>query len=155
MDVFPTLDDVYRKFGEASEAAQLIETELGTMLLLEGAIGEGLIGEDGKRATEILKDVSRQTLGTLVRKVKGKSSTTTELEVLLERALKDRNRLSHSFFLKHNLRRNSGEGRALMMKDLEEIHTILLEAYKGLLELDGIDLEVLAEKELPTGHLPI
>ena len=26
----PTLDDVYRKFGEASEAAQLLETELGT-----------------------------------------------------------------------------------------------------------------------------
>jgi hypothetical protein len=42
-----------------------------------------------------------------------------------------------------------------MMKDLEEIHAVLLEAYKGLLELDGIDLEVLAEQELPTGHLPI
>jgi hypothetical protein len=26
----PSLDDVYRKFGEAAEAAQLVETELGT-----------------------------------------------------------------------------------------------------------------------------
>ena len=34
----PTLDDVYRKFGEASEAAQLLETELGTMLLTVGAV---------------------------------------------------------------------------------------------------------------------
>jgi hypothetical protein len=155
VDNFPTLADVYRKFGEASEAAQLIETELGTVLLLEEAIGEGLIGEDGKRAAEILKDVARQTLGALIRNVKGKSSSTKELEALLEKALKERNRLSHSFFLKHNLRRNSGEGRALMMKDLDQIHTVLLEAYKALLELDGIDLEVLAEQELPTGHLPI
>jgi hypothetical protein len=155
VDEFPTLDDAYRKFGEASEAAQLIETELGTMLLLEEAIGEGLIGEDGKRATEILKGISRQTLGRLISNVKGKSSTTTELEVLLERALKERNRLSHSFFLKHNLRRNSGEGRVLMMKDLEQIHTVFLEACKALLELGGIDLEALAEEGLPTGHLPI
>jgi hypothetical protein len=29
-----TLDDVYSKFGEAAEAAQLLETELGNMLLL-------------------------------------------------------------------------------------------------------------------------
>jgi hypothetical protein len=38
MDERPTPDDFYRKFGEASEAAQLLETDLGTMLLfLEGA----------------------------------------------------------------------------------------------------------------------
>ena len=29
----PNLDDVYRKFGETSEAAQLLETELGNILL--------------------------------------------------------------------------------------------------------------------------
>jgi hypothetical protein len=28
-----TLNDVYQKFGEVSEAAQLLETELGTLLL--------------------------------------------------------------------------------------------------------------------------
>lgn len=33
----PTLDDVYCKFGFASEAAQLLETELGNMLLIAGA----------------------------------------------------------------------------------------------------------------------
>lgn len=30
----PSLDDVYRKFGEVSEVAQLLETELGTMPLM-------------------------------------------------------------------------------------------------------------------------
>jgi hypothetical protein len=29
-----SLDDVYRKFGETAEAAQLLETELGTLLFL-------------------------------------------------------------------------------------------------------------------------
>lgn len=29
----PGLDDIYRKFGEAAEAAQLLETELGNMLV--------------------------------------------------------------------------------------------------------------------------
>jgi hypothetical protein len=37
----PTLDDIYRKFGEVSEAAQLVETELGTMLLFFDVVGEG------------------------------------------------------------------------------------------------------------------
>ena len=48
-DRLRTLDDVYRKFGEASEAAQLLETELGTLLLWEQAIADDLLGEDGRR----------------------------------------------------------------------------------------------------------
>ena len=39
----PSLDDVYRKFGEVSEAAQLVETELGTLLLFPAAVAEGVI----------------------------------------------------------------------------------------------------------------
>jgi hypothetical protein len=40
-----TLDDVFRKFGESAEAAQLLETELGTMLLLIRGTEEKLITE--------------------------------------------------------------------------------------------------------------
>jgi hypothetical protein len=32
MTLMPTLDDVFRKFGETAEAAQLLETELGNLL---------------------------------------------------------------------------------------------------------------------------
>ncbi|MDQ7004839.1 MAG: hypothetical protein Q9N67_08075 [Ghiorsea sp.] len=39
----PSLEDVYKKFGFASEAAQLLETELGTILLISGAIEQNLI----------------------------------------------------------------------------------------------------------------
>ena len=52
----PTLDDVYRKFGEASETAQLLETELGTLLLAHKCIDAGLLeNPDPNRATAIYK----------------------------------------------------------------------------------------------------
>lgn len=60
----PSLDDVYRKFGETAEAAQLIETELGTMLLAARCIEEGLLEKQGPAlATDILDSVNRHTLG--------------------------------------------------------------------------------------------
>jgi hypothetical protein len=157
MDGLPTLDDVYRKFGEASEAAQLLETELGTLLLWEQAIAEDLLDADGKRATEIMSAINRQTLGTLIKNAKGISRSIEEIAALLDRALRERNRLSHSFYRQHNFRRNSGEGRALMMQDLETIHGVILEAYKELMLLGGTDLDALPKGPfaLPTGHLPI
>ena len=79
MDSLPTLDDVYRKFGEASEAAQLLETELGTLLFGEQAIAEDLLGGDGKRATEIMMAINRQTLGTLIKNAKGTSPSIEEI----------------------------------------------------------------------------
>lgn len=156
MDRLPTLDDVYRKFGETSEAAQLLETELGTLLLWEKAQEESLLGEDGERATEIMNGINRQTLGALIRNAKG-GQTLGEIEALLERALSERNLLSHSFYRKHNFRKFSEEGRAVMMRDLEDIHAIILEAYKALMLLAGTDLDELAKQEFrpPTGHLPI
>jgi hypothetical protein len=58
----PALDEVYRKFGEVAEAAQLL---------------------------------------------------------LLANALAERNQPFHSFYRKHNFRRNSKEGRAKMLEDLD------------------------------------
>ena len=49
-----TLDEVYRKFGEVSEAAQLLETELGTLLLTHKCIDGGLLDHPNAiRATAI------------------------------------------------------------------------------------------------------
>jgi hypothetical protein len=152
----PSLDDVYRKFGEASEAAQLLETELGTLLLKIGAIEANLLeNPDSERATEIYRRVNRQTLGQLIRSIGNASDSVAHLDDLLAQALKVRNRLSHSFYLRHNFRRNSEEGRAIMLKDLESIHDKLLEAYKAVMLLSGIDLDQVVVKELPIGHLPI
>jgi hypothetical protein len=43
-----------------------------------------------------------------------------------------------------------------MLEDLEGIHSALLDAYKAVLLLDGIDLDGMDGLDgLPTGHLPI
>jgi len=152
----PSLDDVYRKFGEASEAAQLLETELGTMLLMIGAIEADLIeNPDSERATEIYRRINRHTLGQLIKNLGRAADSVAHLEALLSRALAVRNRLSHSFYLRHNFRRNSEEGRAIMMDDLDSMHSKLLEAYKAVMLLSGVDLDRVVVETLPTGHLPI
>ena len=64
----PTLDEVYRKFGEASEAAQLLETDLGTLLLTHKCIDAGLFEHsDPRRASAIYKQINKETLGQLIR----------------------------------------------------------------------------------------
>jgi len=149
-DAGPTLDDVYRKFGDVSEAAQLLETELGSTLLWVEAVDAGLLETPDKElATAIYGKINRQTLGQLVKSLNRKDETIEALETLLVRAIKERNRLFHSFYRKHNFRRNSGEGRAVMMNDLETIHATLLDAYKAVMLLSGVDLEA----EIATGHV--
>ena len=156
----PTLDDVYRKFGEASEAAQLLETELGTLLLVHKCSDAGLLeNPDPSRATPIYDQISKQTLGRLIQSLGKVGASTVGLEQLLSDALVSRNRLAHSFYLKHNLRRNSDDGREVMLSDLEAIHKNLLDAYKAVLLLSGVDLEKLVAAQgdgaLPSGHLAI
>jgi hypothetical protein len=158
----PTLDDVYRKFGEVAEAAQLLETQLGTMLLITIGVAEGLLTEPNpKRASDLLDGINRHTLGQLLKSL-NETQSLDKLDALLSSALEERNRLSHSFYRQHNFRRNSDEGRALMMNDLESIHDTLIEAYKAVMLLSGVDLEAaVADKKtavadkLPTRHLPI
>src|SRR5690606_23732080 len=112
-----------------------------------------------ERATEIYKQINKHTLGQMIKKLGDKTTSISHLEELLIQALVVRNRLAHSFYLRHNFRRNSDEGRAIMMKDLESMHDKLLEAYKAVMLLAGVDLDKLVagqENTLqPTGHLPI
>ena len=159
----PTLDDVYWKFGFAAEAAQLLETELGTALMMAEAVDKNLLAKDDQRlAAEIFGRIDRMTLGQITSALRGKILATPEqieeLESLLSDALGARNRLQHSFFREHNFRRNSEEGRAIMFADLESIHATLLDAYKKALKLlNGLDLDDqdARSEELPTRHLPM
>jgi len=68
----PTLDDVYRKFGEVSEAAQLLETELGSKLMFHAFVEKGISPTslqvvDQKAAADLLSGINRQTLGQLIK----------------------------------------------------------------------------------------
>jgi hypothetical protein len=155
----PTLGDVYRKFGDAAEAAQLLETSLGNRLIEHGIVEENLVNQrDPHRAAELFRQINKHTLGQLIAKLKAKNQSIANLEDLLTKALDERNRLFHSFYRQHNFRRNSDEGRQRMLDDLEVIHNTLLDAFKALLRLSGVDVDkVLATglPELPTKHLPI
>jgi hypothetical protein len=169
----PTRDDIYRKYGEASETAQIIETDLGTMLLFFGVVDEGLITPtlevNREGATAVLDRVNRQTFGQLLKNARRHTNALDQLEPLLSRALDERNRLAHSFFRQHNLRITSDAGRGIMMADLQAIHETLLDAMKALSLLDGIDLDAVVERmrrarengegptsmEEPITHLPI
>lgn len=62
----PTLADVYRKFGETADA-QLLETELGNVLLSLGAFEEDLLrGMNPNRAADLLGEIDASTLGRLL-----------------------------------------------------------------------------------------
>ena len=156
----PTLDDVYRKFGETAEAAQLLETELGTLLLEHDCIEADLIvSPDLDKATAIYDRINRKTLGQLIRSLGSVVNSVANLEQILSDALAARNRLTHSFYLRHNLRRNSDDGREVMLRDLDTLHSSLLEAYKAVLLLSGVDLDQIVTEEgedaQPSGYLPI
>jgi len=152
----PTLDDVYRKFGQTAEAAQLLETQLGNDLFFESAVGEGLLErQNPTRAQELLDRVNSQTFGQLLTRLKAKGLTSDEVAEALTEALNERNRLFHNFYRQHNFRRNSDAGRALMMQDLDAMHEALIRAYKLLLLLSGVDIDALPDGPYPDKHLPI
>ena len=93
----PTLDEVYRKFGETSETAQLLETELANLLLKVGAVEANLLDQpDPTRASSLLRSINRQTLGQLLTSLNRSTDSLAHLQALLLQALAERNRLSHS-----------------------------------------------------------
>jgi hypothetical protein len=156
----PTLDDVYRKFGETAEAAQLLETELGNVLLISRGAEAGLFTKpDPEIGSVILDTINRHTLGELIKRLNRAPQSLDALETQLQNALRERNRLFHSFYRQHNFRRNSDAGRAIMLTDLGSIHETLLSAYKAVLLLSGVDLDAIVnsgiEHDPPTGHVKI
>jgi hypothetical protein len=152
----PTLDDVYRKFGEVAEAAQLLETELGTTALCaDGEKRDLFAGDKGELATEICNKINRSTFGQLLKRLAKSAGIPGDLELLLANALAERNQLFHSFYRKHNFRRNSDEGRAKMLEDLERKHETIIEAYKAVMRLSSLDLDTLTDVSIPTTHVKI
>jgi hypothetical protein len=138
----PTLNDVYCKVGFVSEAAQVLEIELGNLLFRSGAAEQNLFdGQNPEAALRLINGINQQTLGRLFHNAKTKVERLAEVEELLERAVAARNRLSQSFYRQHNFRRNTDDGRTVMLDDLELLHNEILNAYKALMSLSGIDLE--------------
>ena len=154
----PDLNEVYRKFGEVAEAVQLLETELGNLLLLEKGIEADLLFKpDPVLAKDIYDKLDRLTTGQLLNELKRYAKSLGNLEADIRKALDERNKLFHSFYRKHNFRRNSSEGCQIMLDDLEEMHNTILDAYMKLLQLSGVDLSDAGlnklSQALPTQHV--
>jgi len=152
----PSIDDVYRRFGETAEEAQLLEAELGNMLLEICGKDENLFNQlNQQRAGEICDQINRHTLGRIMKHFKEKGTIPSNLEATLFSALQERNRLSHAFYRQHTFRRNSVSGRAIMLADLDAIYNTLDRAYRDVLLLRGIDLDTMGGIEIPTDHVKI
>ena len=97
--------ELYAKYGIAAEAAQLLETELGTLLLCLRALDEGWhITPNGDAAREVLDQIDRSTLGRLLHRLKQHIKIEGDLEERFSSALEARNRLMHGFFERHNFK---------------------------------------------------
>ncbi len=150
-----SLDDIYRKFGEVAEAAQLLELELGTFLLgIHGAESKLYLLENQDQAIEIHDFINKSTLGQVLKRI-GRKTDAEAVERLFAKALAERNRLSHSFYRHHNFRRNSSEGRRIMLDDLEAMHETILDAWKVAAALSGTDLEAFKGFVLPSQHVDL
>ena len=62
------LDDLYRKFGDVAEGAQLLETERGTLIINHECIAADLVENPNRdHATEIYDRINKKTLGQLIK----------------------------------------------------------------------------------------
>jgi hypothetical protein len=152
----PSLDSLYAKFGITAEAGQLLETELGTLLIADAIKLHGLDKVRNKvLAKKILEDIDRKTLGQLIQTLRKHRTVPPEFEAELEIALSERNRLNHSFYLEHNLRKLSEEGRQVMIADLKVIHERIHKAYQTARSFTHIEISADALEKAQTGHLPL
>jgi len=128
-----TRDELYAKFGIAAEAAQLLETELGTLLLFATGVRNGWHAEpDAEGARVALKEIDRSTLGRLLASLEHVEHVQLSPDILahLKSALQARNRLSHGFFERHNFKIETDEGRDTMLAELESLHEELYMAWR-------------------------
>lgn len=126
-----TREELYAKFGVTAEAAQLFETELGTLIMCVRGLEEGWHAKpDGDAATRLLLDIDRKTLGGLLAKLRESFLFDEDLADLFATALNRRNRLNHGFFERHSYAIGTPEGRDTMIADLEESHQRLFDAWQ-------------------------
>lgn len=128
--------ELYAKFGIAAEAAQLFETELGTLLLCLKALDNNWHSvPDGAAARTLLDDIDRKTLGQLLQSLKRQIKFDDGLEDILLSALRARNRLTHGFFETHNFKIQSVSGRRDMIMDMDYLHGEMFKAWQVVGEM--------------------
>jgi hypothetical protein len=142
-----TRDEVYAKFGITAEAAQLLETSLGNALLPIQGLKKGWhLETQPDEAQEALDRIDAGTLGNLLGEIQKHVTFEGDLPTFFLSALKTRNRLMHGFYLRHDFKIQTDEGRDEMMVDLEAMHTELFNAWRVADAMDGILMNLMLEQ---------
>ena len=116
--------DLYAQFGIAAEKAQTLELEVGNFVLtyLGLFFKPGQITEEQREFLSSLVDnMNRNTLGRLLKSIKGLATFDQSFLSTVESALERRNYLTHHFFRSHNFAIYSEEGRRGMIEELRKI----------------------------------
>lgn len=139
-----TRDEIYAKFGITAEAAQLFETELGTLLLFaHGAQNGWHVEPDREAAGAILREIDRSTLGRLLNRLRTCVGWDDDIEERFSTALEARNHLNHSFYERHNFKIQTEEGRDAMLADLVRLHEVLFDAWQMASAMTGLATQAL------------
>lgn len=113
-----TEHEIFRDFGFAAFAAQMLESSLITILLAGEYAGRiEFKKKDGIKSEDFL---SEKTLGQLFRELK-RGGIDGEIEAMLEDALEARNYLMHDFFVENSGKFVSEEGRGKMLEMLQNL----------------------------------
>ena len=124
-------EELYAKFGITAEAAQLLETELGTILLcLTGVEKKWYTKPNKEEASQFLLSLEKHTLGQILKKLNKYGIVEGDLSTIFNQALKTRNMLFHGFYERHNFEIQTDKGRGKMIMDLENMHVELFNAWR-------------------------
>ena len=142
-----TRDELYAKFGITAEAAQLFETEIGTLLLCARGLESGWhVVPDGTSGRDLLGEIDRSTLGRLLTKLNRHVEIDDNLSASFASALAARNRLNHGFYERHNFRIQTDDGRDVMMADLDALHDELFAAWRLAGAMTSLASEVIVRE---------
>ncbi|MEZ9004989.1 hypothetical protein A165_06110 [Vibrio tasmaniensis ZS-17] len=131
------MNEVYKKFGEASEMAQLLEYELGTLLIRILDITPKLVTSQPEMAWMLLDDVYTSALRRFIRQEKGQHQEEPVMQALNE-SFKALHGLHHGFFRSYH-----GSSETEMIEALEVLTMSLWQGYRSVMLLSGVDVDEL------------
>ena len=151
MDLSEDQRQLYVEFGIAAEKAQVLEFEAGNVALsfVTFFVDTSRIGPDETAMfRSLVDDVNRQTLGTLLRRLKAIAEFDESLLAIVDEALERRNYLAHRFFPSHNYAIFDEAGRRAMVDELKVIQAKLDRAHQALSAISSLLNKMAGHPEL-------
>jgi hypothetical protein len=125
-----TVEQVYHDAGRALEAANLLETELGTCLLAFDGLETGSFANpDADAYLRLREAIDSNTLGRSIRAIKSKLHITDNVDGAFQDALEARNFLAHRFFPHYGLKIHDPAGRDEMVAHIDKLRDAIWRAY--------------------------